>query len=326
MADFSANDPFHVELEKLSRTIWAPGREGTHLMTHWFYERARGQYADAHASERTPARQRQFKTLNPLSQKFTKTDLAKFENTWDQLPHVVSLGAEKNFREFTIRLRDRRGLVPDIAYFQRLAAKALLFRAAEKIVGHLNLGGYRSQTVTYTLALMLHQTGQRIDLDGIWRRQTLSSALAADIERLGPLVHAHLLDSAGTRNVSEWAKKPACWHAVGEIAWEPSAELQVELARPSRGKHRSTNNVEPQEILTPDEAKAMSEVVGVSAERWFELSGWAKQTNNLAPWQRSLAFSIGRLLAREARPSRKQALQGALALAEARRLGFRIDA
>ena len=28
MADFSANDPFHVELEKLSRTVWAPAAEG----------------------------------------------------------------------------------------------------------------------------------------------------------------------------------------------------------------------------------------------------------------------------------------------------------
>ncbi len=54
MADFTANDPFHVELEKLSRSIWAPGVGGGPHMTRWYYERARGQYADAHARERTP--------------------------------------------------------------------------------------------------------------------------------------------------------------------------------------------------------------------------------------------------------------------------------
>lgn len=33
MADFSANDPFHIELERLSRAIWMPGEQGK-----WFYD------------------------------------------------------------------------------------------------------------------------------------------------------------------------------------------------------------------------------------------------------------------------------------------------
>ena len=39
MADFSANDPFHVRVEQLSETVWCPGEQGK-----WFCERARGQY------------------------------------------------------------------------------------------------------------------------------------------------------------------------------------------------------------------------------------------------------------------------------------------
>ena len=96
-ADFEANNPFHVQLEKLSRAVWAPAVDGSQLQTRWFYERARGQYQDALTREGTPARMRQFKVIHPTSQRFTKTDLAKFENTWDQLPDIVSLGAEKNF-------------------------------------------------------------------------------------------------------------------------------------------------------------------------------------------------------------------------------------
>ena len=48
-----------------------------------------------------------FKALHPLRQKFTKADAAKFEHSWDQLPHIVSRGAEKNFREFMIRLGEK---------------------------------------------------------------------------------------------------------------------------------------------------------------------------------------------------------------------------
>ena len=39
MADFSANDPFHVEMAKYSAQIWCPGEQN-----RWFYERTRGEY------------------------------------------------------------------------------------------------------------------------------------------------------------------------------------------------------------------------------------------------------------------------------------------
>jgi hypothetical protein len=38
-ADFASNDPFHIVIEQLANTTWAPGEQ-----TRWFYERARGQY------------------------------------------------------------------------------------------------------------------------------------------------------------------------------------------------------------------------------------------------------------------------------------------
>ncbi|MBB1496116.1 AIPR family protein [Propioniciclava sp. MC1595] len=322
LADFSANDPFHVEIERLSRTIWAPGKAGTNDLTRWFYERARGQYADAHGRSRTPAQQRKFKQEHPVSQKFTKTDLAKFENTWDQLPHIVSLGAEKNFREFMIRLSKRGSTFkPDQNYFESLVAKAILFRQSERLVGSLKLGGYRSQTVTYMLARLLHATGQQIDLRAIWRRQELSPALAEAISELAPLVHGVLLDSAGTRNVGEWAKKEACWVAVQALEWSVPAALGPEMDRGSV-RTKTTSSASIGEQMSEDEAAALATVVAIPSDVWFSLSGWAKQTGSLEPWQRSLAFSLGRIASAERTPSRKQAIQGARAIAEARRLGF----
>jgi hypothetical protein len=43
--DFFSNTPFHLRIEELSRRLWAPAPEGSIQQTHWFYERARGQYA-----------------------------------------------------------------------------------------------------------------------------------------------------------------------------------------------------------------------------------------------------------------------------------------
>ena len=321
MADFSANDPFHVEVEKLSRTIWAPGRAGTAELTKWFYERARGQYADALGRERTPARQRNFKLACPPAQKFTKTDLAKYENLWDQLPWIVSTGAEKNFREFMLRLEKRATFVPDQTYFEHLVAKAILFKETDKLVDRMKLGGYKSQTVYYTIAKISNVTGQRVDLRGIWRSQTLSPPVVAAVEDLAPRVHAALWSTAGSRNISEWAKKEDCWKAILDLPWDPPNGLISSSSSAAR-RTSSTSTTSIGEQLSDEEQTAFQRVIAVSGDDWKALSAWAKETGNLQAWQRSLAFSLGRLIGLGKDPSRKQAVQGALILDEAQRLGF----
>lgn len=321
MADFTANDPFHVELERVSRTVWAPPQGDNNHMTRWFYERARGQYADAHARERTPAKQREFKKVHPLNQKFTKTDLAKFENTWDQLPWLVAFGAERNFREFMLRLDKRGRFKPTSDYFEKLVAKAILFRSAEKLIGNQALGGYRSQTVTYTLAKLFNVTGQRIDLHLIWRAQLLPEPVADAIEDLATLVHATLLRSAGTRNISEFAKKEDCWKAVVDIDWSPDSALQDSLIAATGARPKAIDSVG--EFLTEEEEVAKRRVETISADTWYELSKWAKQTENLQGWERSLAFSLGRNASQGKPPSRKQANHGVRILDQAEKLGFR---
>jgi hypothetical protein len=322
MADFSANDPFHVEVEKLSRTIWAPGKAGTADLTRWFYERARGQYADALARERTPAKQRNFKLASPPTQKFTKTDLAKYENLWDQLPWIVSMGSEKNFREFMLRLEKRgSAFVPDQSYFESLVAKAILFKQTDKLIDALRLGGYKSQTVSYTISKIANVTGQRLDLRGIWRSQALPEELVSAIQDLAPEIHSALWSSAGTRNISEWAKKEDCWKAILDLSWDPPAGL-VASRSTAASRTKTTSNTSISEQLSAEDQDAYRSVLSISGEDWKALSSWAKETGNLQSWQRSLAFSLGRLIGAGKEPSRKQAAQGALILAEAQRLGF----
>jgi hypothetical protein len=46
------------------------------------------------------AEKRRFLQQNPREQLIIKTDLAKYENAWRGIPHIISLGAQKNFRNF----------------------------------------------------------------------------------------------------------------------------------------------------------------------------------------------------------------------------------
>ncbi len=229
-ADFSANDPFHVRVQSLSRTVWAPAAGGSQRQTRWFYERARGQYMDEKGRAGTPAKVKDFQAINPPHQRFSKTDLAKFENTWDQLPHVVSLGGQKNFLEFTLQLAaaDPR---PELTQreFERMIARAILFRRAEEVIGKLGFGGYRANIVTYTLAYLSHRTAKGIDLDRVWREQGVTPALAKAIEDVGRLVHEKLVNPPpGRKNVTEWCKKKECWEAVKLIEFAMPDGLRKE--------------------------------------------------------------------------------------------------
>jgi hypothetical protein len=292
-ADFSANHPFHVEVERLSRTIWAPAADGTQRQTRWFYERARGQYQDALSRAGTPARQRQFKEMHPSAQQFAKTDLAKFEMSWDCLPHLVSLGAQKCFREFTIRLTDRVNSSVDQAYFEDLIAKAILFRRTEKLVSSLHLGGYRANVVAYVVALLSERSKRRLDLAAIWRHQRLSVNLEAAILDLAPRVHSVLLEAPGNRNVTEWAKKQACWERVQRMAWQLPAAVTRELTSTGSAPNGRA-------------AVGAAEVAGMPADLWSRLADWAELTGQLTPLDRRIAAGMSTLALSDSMPTPKQ--------------------
>lgn len=155
-ADFFANHPFHVRIEELSRKLLAPAGEHGYRETKWFYERARGQYADARG-KMTEAGRKRWDAEFPRSQFFSKTDLAKFENTWTGQPFVVSQGAQKNFAAFARSIEKvwgRSGDRIDDGWFRHLVAKAIIFRKLEKLVSAQTWyeGGYRANIVTYAIA------------------------------------------------------------------------------------------------------------------------------------------------------------------------------
>jgi AIPR protein len=318
-ADFAANDPFHVSVEKMSRSVWAPAPEGTQRMTKWFYERARGQYADALARQDTLPRKNQFKLEYPPAQKFTKTDLAKFENSWEQYPHLVSRGAEKNFREFAIT-RGRSRAPIDEADFQDIVARAILFRSTEKIVSGLGLAGYRANVVAYSVAYLAHQTESRVDLEAIWRAQSLSEPIVRALKAIAPTVYAAITQPPGGGNVGEWCKQEKCWERVRRLGLHlpDITRVLIPVDRPPRAGS-GTGHMSAEDAALIDRIKAVDGVV------WLGISHWARETNHLASWQRSMAFSLGRLAQQHRAPSVKQAAQGSLILDEVERLGFRFQ-
>lgn len=225
-ADFFSNHGFHVRFEGFSRRLWAPAQQGAQRETKWFYERARGQYADAQ-SKLTPGEQKRFKAENPKPQMFTKTDLAKFENTWDEHPKWVNLGAQKNFAKYAHRIGKEWEKGSDgfnEFYFRRAIARGLIFRATEKLVSTQSWynGGYRANIVAYSLAVLSEITKRHkksIDFQRIWSAQGVNDTLEQTLSIIAKAVNDDIVKpTQGISNISEWCKKDACWTRIqGEI-------------------------------------------------------------------------------------------------------------
>jgi hypothetical protein len=213
-ADFAANEAFHVRIEKLSRTTLAPAPAGGRE-SYWFYERVRGQYLYEQGRVGTPARKKRFRELYPPTQRFSKTDIGKFINSWHQLPHTVSLGAQKNFLQLMASARGLPGWNKvETRDFTRIVALAILFKCTDQIVQRLDLGGYKANIVTYTIAYLAHATEGRLDLDRIWKDQKLSEPVEQAIGKIGLAAHKCITTPPGGKNIGEWCKERRCWDAL----------------------------------------------------------------------------------------------------------------
>ncbi len=228
-ADFFSNHPFHQRIHEFSQRLWAPPIADAQTETKWFYERTRGQYLDQQAYL-TPAAKRAFKLEYPRSQMFVKTDLAKYENSWSLKPHIVSLGAQKNFARFADDIA-RRWESDDSQfselYFHELIARAILFKSVEKIVSAATWysGGYRANIVTYSVAWLFHYlTNNRksLDFEKIWKHQSLSPGLEKTVAKIAMHAHQWLTNTPPQiSNVTEYAKREFCWKGFAEERIEP---------------------------------------------------------------------------------------------------------
>jgi hypothetical protein len=274
-ADFSANDPFHIEIERLSEKIWCPGEQ-----IRWFYERARGQYQVARMKKgTTTARRKQFDGTTPRAQKFDKPFLAKYMNAWDKLPHIVSRGSQKNFVNFMTSLQcHSQDWCPDEHYYRNLISMAIIFKKAEKIARQHKFPAYRANAVAYTVSLLSHKTIGRIDLQSIWQNQSVSDALADTMYTWMPEIVKEIEVSADGRNITEWCKKEECWRTIQTMDVEVPRELQNELAEGQALPTVGSNSGQRGEGLSHLDRENIAKTMQLSGEEWLAIHKWATES------------------------------------------------
>lgn len=276
-ADFFSNHPFHVRMEQFSRSLLFASAEGGRHDSKWFYERSRGQFINSR-SRLTGAQLRAFDLEFPKTQLFSKTDLAKFEFSAAGKPHIVSQGAQKNFAEFAKELGSawsKNESTIDETWYRRLIAKAIIFRRLEAEVPKQPWysGGYRANIVTYAMAKVFHDVSCRdqvLDLDTIAKRQAVAGPLLQALLVAADNAHAVITHPIeGMRNMSEWAKKQACWSALEGRKLDYGPEFQSCLTSPDAAKAVAREGRKKKQEL--DGIAAQTEAVRLGSNFWLDV-------------------------------------------------------
>lgn len=222
-SDLLANTRFMSEIENYSRNTWVPSSDGRKSESKWYFERARGQYAVDVSRRKRGKEQNEFKKQYPAEKVLTKVDLAKYFMSWEGYPHISSKGGEEAFKRFMDQNKQywkhERGTNNDtipieemsLQVYQKLIARSIINQHVAGIVELMNLKGYKANVIYYSVAMLHHLYGNDIDLIDVWNQQSLSDKWDEVIRIIADQVLFYLKDSAGDRNVTQWAKQETCW-------------------------------------------------------------------------------------------------------------------
>ncbi len=318
-ADFFSNHPYHIRIEEYSRRVLAPPVDGNQYQTAWFYERARGQYVQEQM-KLTKGERKKFQLKNPKAQLLRKVDVAKYINSYEQRPHVVSTGAQKNMHQFAGLIGKQwspteQNISFNEFYFKKLIALAILFKSTEKIVSaqqwYQEIKAYRANIVTYTVAVIMYKTqekhpGKTIDFLKIWNNQSIDSAVEGQIAKTSKEVFDFITrDDRTTLNVTEWCKKEECWKRAKDYGFTLNDNFVDGLINVN--EEDVEKEIAQKEQKTSNQINAEIELVNLGAGYWRKVLDFGRHDRLLSEMEDGLLSVAANFDTTGRIPSDKQA-------------------
>ena len=316
-ADFFSNHPYHVRLEEYSRKIYAPSVNGNQYQTIWFYERARGQYVQEQMKLST-AEKKKFQLKNPKNQLLKKVDVAKYINTYECVPYIVSRGAQANKRYFAERISkawEKNNTIYNEYYFKKVIALAILFKSTEQLVTnqqwYKEIKAYRANIVTYSISIVFNELEKRkinktIDFKNIWNNQKINEVLEKQLLITTKETFDFITrDDRLTLNVTEWCKKETCWERAKANSFTILDDFIESLVDYSEELNEEINAKKERKEI--NQLNAEIEVINLGEDYWQSVLEFGISKKLLTPMEEDL-LKIATSFNRSGRiPSSKQA-------------------
>lgn len=271
-SDLAANIGYMLKLDEISKSEWTPVNS-VRRNTQWFFERMRGQYDNAKGEPRTK-KAKDFVAQHPKKQRFTKTDIAKWEMAWAGRPDIASKGGEQSFDFFHKKSLKTDSIVVDRNYFHQLIAKAIIYQSISEICKQNGIKGYINIICNYVLATLAWKSRESLDLDYIWNHQEIHPAMRVAIEQEADIVNKYIL-KLGQEGVNPSVK------AKNEPFWKDITLRMVGL--PELDKVLLSSN---EDELTAENQAKIEQFGKLPADIWRQLSVWGKNTRKLSLLER----------------------------------------
>lgn len=271
-SDLAANIGYMLKLDDISKSEWTPVNSARRN-TQWFFERMRGQYDNAKGEPRTK-KAKDFVTQHPKKQRFTKTDIAKWEMAWAGRPDIASKGGEQSFDFFHKKSLKTDSIVVDRNYFHQLIAKAIIYQSISEICKQSGIKGYVNIICNYVLATLAWKSRESLDLDYIWNHQEIHPAMRIAIEQEADIVNKYIL-KLGQEGLNPTVK------AKNEPFWKDITLRMVGL--PELDKALLSSN---EKEMTAESQAKIEQFENLSHETWRQLSIWGKESKKLSLLER----------------------------------------
>jgi hypothetical protein len=154
----------------------------------------------------------------------------------------------------------------------------IIFRALEKAIPRQEWypGGYRANIVTYGISKLVHDAekiDKILDLDQAWGDQSVPEgmlrALLIACEVAADVITA---PQSGVRNVTEWAKKQACWGSIMRSEAAYGDELADHLIDPDEARAVQRDGRREEAMVSGIEAQ--TRVIELGGAFWGRLRQW----------------------------------------------------
>jgi hypothetical protein len=146
-------------------------------------------------------------------------------------------------------------------------------------------GGYRANIVTYAFAKLVHDAEalkRIIDLDQVWKLQRVPVVLERASMAAAEAANRVIINPpAGVRNMSEWAKQPACWTSFSKVEVPYEKEFASILIDPEEARsHKREQRLERKEVSA---IEAQTEVLNQGGAYWAQLLAFGRSIGKLSP-------------------------------------------
>jgi hypothetical protein len=178
-------------------------------------------------------------------------------------------------------------------YFEDTIAKAILYRAAEKVYGvkPRAIGDMRYITVPYAITSLNCLTKNQLDLYKIWKTQEISGSLKSLLHLMMSTLEVFIKDTAPGGLYGEWAKKEECWVKLRDNDFKfDLSDIKQDLVDKKNQTKRTV--ISDDEVELQKRQEDFERIKSIPSKVWKKIEEWGRETDNLSTVQKNTAWNL----------------------------------